>query len=83
MRDSRGSRSAPGAKSGSITIWAWARHHAGHAFLEQRASSGQPLDVGLIYVHTSDSVAGDSMLADLARWYRVRRAVAHAFLANG
>ena len=68
----------------------WLDHNLGHGaditpvmhFLEEQASNGQPLNVDLIYVHTSDPTAGDAMLVDLARWYRVRRAVAHAFLAK-
>ena len=50
--------------------------------LEERAFNGAPMEVGLIYVHTSNPTAGDAMVAGLSRWYRVRRAVAHAFLAR-
>ncbi len=50
--------------------------------LEERAFDGTPLEVGLIYVHTSNPTAGDAMMAGLGRWYKVRRAVAHAFMAK-
>jgi hypothetical protein len=68
----------------------WLDHDLGHGadikpvvrLLEERGSLGQPLDVGLICVHTSDPVEGDAMVAGLGRWYQVRRMVAHSFLAR-
>ncbi len=50
--------------------------------LEERATRGQPLPIGLICVHTSGPAEGDAMVAALAPWYRVRRVVAHAFRAS-
>lgn len=50
--------------------------------LEQRAARGRPFPIGLICVHTAGPVEGDAMVAALAPWYRVRRVVAHSFLAS-
>jgi hypothetical protein len=49
--------------------------------MEERAFGGKPLDIGLVLVHTSNPTAGDSIVAGLERWYRVRRVVAHDYLA--
>jgi hypothetical protein len=49
--------------------------------LEERATHGQPLPIGVICVHTSGPAEGDAMVAALAPWYRVRRVVAHSFRA--
>lgn len=67
----------------------WLDHNLGHGaditpivrFLTEQAAGGKPVSVRLIYVHTSDPVAGEAMMADLGPWYHVRRAVAHGFLA--
>ncbi len=67
----------------------WLDHNLGRGadimpivrFLTEQAAGGQPVNVRLIYVHTSDPVAGDAMMAGLGPWYHVRRAVAHGFLA--
>lgn len=50
--------------------------------LEERATRGQPLPIGVICVHTSGPVEGDAMVAALAPWYPVRRVVAHSFRAT-
>jgi hypothetical protein len=50
--------------------------------LEERATIGRPFPIGLICVHTSDPAEGDTMVAALTPWYRVRRVVAHSFLAS-
>jgi hypothetical protein len=68
----------------------WLDHDLAHGadikpvvrMLEERAALGHPLEVGLIYVHTSDPVQGEAMVASLGRWYQVRRTVAHSFLAR-
>lgn len=68
----------------------WLDHNLGQGaaiapvmqFLHERASRGQPVGIGIICVHTSDPAEGDEMVAGLGRWYRVRRVVAHAFLAR-
>ena len=50
--------------------------------LEERATCGRPIPIGVICVHTSGPAEGDAMIAALRRWYRVRRVVAHSFLAS-
>ena len=49
--------------------------------LEETATRGQPLPIGIVCVHTSDPDQGNAMVAALRPWYRVRRVVAHSFLA--
>jgi hypothetical protein len=49
--------------------------------LEERATRGRPIPIGLICVHTSGSAEGDAMIAALTPWYRVQRVVAHSFRA--
>jgi len=49
--------------------------------LEERATRGRPLPIGVICVHTSGPAEGDAMIAALTPWYRVRRVVAHSFRA--
>ena len=50
--------------------------------LEERATRGRPLPIGVICVHTSGPAEGDAMVAALTPWYRVRRVVAHSFRAS-
>lgn len=47
--------------------------------LEERATHGRPLPIGVICVHTSGAAEGDAMVAALTPWYRIRRVVAHSF----
>jgi hypothetical protein len=49
--------------------------------LEERAVRGKPFPIGLICVHTSGPAEGNAMFAALPPWYRVRRVVAHSYLA--
>lgn len=50
--------------------------------LDERATAGPPLLIGVIRIHTSGPAEGDAMVDALAPWYRVRREVAHSFLAS-
>jgi Cyclic-phosphate processing Receiver domain len=50
--------------------------------LEERATRGRPIPIGVICVHTSGPAEGDAMIAALTPWYRVRRVVAHSFRAS-
>ena len=47
--------------------------------LLERATSGQPLPIDVLCVHTSGPAEGAAMVAALGPWYRVRRVVAHSF----
>jgi hypothetical protein len=74
--------SSRGARSGSITtLGPGLTIEPVMRMLEERATRGQPLPIGVICVHTSGPAEGDAMVVALAPWYRVRRVVAHSFLA--
>ena len=68
----------------------WLDHNLGRGLtigpvlhlLVDAAGNGNPLPIGVICIHTSDPDEGDAMVATLAPPYRVRRVVAHSFLAS-
>lgn len=65
-----GPGTGPGGHDDVLPVLAW---------MEERCHLGQPLEVGLVVVHTSNPPGAARIVSSLGRWYPLRRVDAAAF----